>query len=186
MRRVAVLGALAAATVRRVTADAEISYLWRQSPVAGGLKIAKVHGFLVCPVTGRALVQEYCGGFSLPGGSPEPADWDLSAALVREALEESQVVVIRTAYLGYQEVHEPGRAPYAQVRMAGLIGRFLRRRPDSDSGRLLRRLMCPLADVPMVLGWGAVVEAQAALAARTAQALWRAPAIAPQPAGYVD
>jgi 8-oxo-dGTP diphosphatase len=164
----------------------EVRFLWHEAPVPRQLEIAKVHGFLVCPVTGRALVQEYGGDFSLPGGSPEPADRDLSAALVREAFEESQVVVVRTAYLGYQEVHEPGRAPYAQVRMAGLIGRFLRRRPDCDSGRLLRRLMCPLADVPMVLGWETVVEAQAALAARAARVLWRAPATAPQAAGYVE
>jgi len=172
--------------VRRVTADAEVTYLWRESPVAEHLEIAKVHGFLICPDTGRALVQECDGRFSLPGGSPEPADADLSAALAREALEESQVVVSRTAYLGYQEVRSPGRAPYAQVRMAGLIAGFRPRCPDTDSGRLLQRLMCPLADLPAVLGWGEIMEAQAALAARTAQMLWRIPAGAPQPAGYVD
>ena len=154
--------------------------------MAEHLEIVKVHGFLICPDTGRALVQECDGRFSLPGGSPEPADADLSAALAREALEESQVVVSRTAYLGYQEVRSPGRVPYAQVRMAGLIAGFRPRCPDTDSGRLLQRLMCPLADVPAVLGWGDILEAQAALAARTAQMLWRIPAGAPQPAGYVD
>lgn len=35
---------------------------------------------------------------------------------MREAFEENQVWVGATAYLGYQEVHRPGRAPYAQVR----------------------------------------------------------------------
>lgn len=50
-----------AVTVRRVTADAEVSYLWHESPVAGHLKIAKVHGFLICPVTGRALVSRARG-----------------------------------------------------------------------------------------------------------------------------
>jgi hypothetical protein len=185
-RRVGVLVAPGCATVRRVTAAVEVSYLWHESPVAEHLEVAKVHGFLICPDTGRALVQECDGSFNLPGGSPEPADADLSAALAREALEESQVVVSRTAYLGYQEVRSPGQAPYAQVRMAGLIAGFRPRCPDADSGRLLRRLMCPLADVPAVLGWGEVMVAQAALAARTAQLLWRIPAGTPQPAGYVD
>ena len=58
--------------------------------------------------------------FSTLGGTPEPEDADLAATLVREAFEENQVQVGATAYLGYQEVHRPGRAPYAQVRMAGV------------------------------------------------------------------
>ena len=33
------------------------------------------------------------------------------ATLVREAFEENQVRVGVTVYLGYQEVHRPGRAP---------------------------------------------------------------------------
>ena len=169
-----------------VAADVEVSYLWHESPVAEHLKIAKVHGFLICPVTGRAIVQECNGIFSLPGGGPELFDADLSAALKREALEESQVLISQTAYLGYQEVQQPGCAPYAQVRMAGLIATFCRRRPDADSGRLLRRLMCPLPDVPAVLGWGEIMEAQVALAARTARTLWHVPADTPQAAGYVD
>jgi hypothetical protein len=63
---------------------------------------------------------------------------------------------------------------------------FKPRCPDADSGRPLQRLMCSLADVPGVLGWGEIMEAQAALAARTAQMLWHIPVGAPQPAGYVD
>jgi 8-oxo-dGTP diphosphatase len=164
----------------------DVSYVWNEAPVPGGLEIAKVYGFLICPDTARVLVQEWAGSFSLPGGSPEPVDADLPATLAREALEESQVVVSRTAYLGYQEVRSPGRAPYAQVRMVGVIEGFRPRCPDADSGRLLRRLMCPLTDMPAVLGWGEIMEAQAAAAARTAQMLWRIPAGTPRPAGYVD
>jgi 8-oxo-dGTP diphosphatase len=185
-RRVAALARSGVATVRSVTDDVELSYRWHESPVAGHLEIAKVYGFLICPDTGRALVQECEGSFSLPGGSPEPADADLSATLVREAAEESQVVVTRTAYLGYQEVRRPGAASYAQVRLVGLVGGFGPSCPDSDSGRMLRRLMCPLVDVPAVLGWGEIMVAQAALAARTAWILWGVPASTPQPAGYVD
>lgn len=43
-----------------------------------------------------------------PGGTPEAWDADLTATLVREAFEENQVRVGATAYLGYQEVHQPG------------------------------------------------------------------------------
>jgi 8-oxo-dGTP diphosphatase len=69
------------------------------------------------------------------GGTPEPEDADLVATLAREAFEENQVRVGATAYLGYQEVHRPGRARYAQVRMAGVIEEFAPRAPDPDGGR---------------------------------------------------
>jgi 8-oxo-dGTP diphosphatase len=73
-----------------------------------------VYGYLLCPVTGRVLVLHDRGVLNLPGGTPEPEDrGDLVATLVREAFEENQVRVEATAYLGYQEVHRPGRAPYA-------------------------------------------------------------------------
>jgi len=169
-----------------VAADVDVSYFWHEAAVPPGLEIAKVHGFLICADTARVLAQECEGSFNLPGGSPEPADADLSGTLAREAFEESQVVVTEAAYLGYQEVRRRGWAPYAQVRMAGLITWFGPRCPDADSGRLLRRLMCPLADVSAVLGWGEIVEAQAALAARMTEKLWRIPVGVPEPAGYVD
>jgi 8-oxo-dGTP diphosphatase len=184
--RAAGAAALSASMVRRVTADVDVSYRWHESPVPRRLKIVKVHGFLICPATGRTLLQECAGRFNLPGGSPEPVDADLEATLVRETMEESQVVVTGTAYLGYQEVHEAGCRPYAQVRMAGMIGRFGSRRQDCDSGRLLRRLMCPLADVASLLGWGSIMGAQAAAAARAAQLLWGVPVDTAAPAGYAD
>ena len=59
------------ATVPRVTAHAELTYLWHEAPVAGYLEVAKIHGFLVC-----ALVQE-CDGClltDLPAVRPGRAD----------------------------------------------------------------------------------------------------------------
>jgi hypothetical protein len=67
---------------------------------------------------------------------------------MREAFEENQVRVGATAYLGYQEVHRPGRARYAQVRMAGMIEEFAPRAPDPDGGRVYRRLMTSLEAAP--------------------------------------
>jgi hypothetical protein len=101
-------------------------------------------------------------------------------------MEESQVVVTLPTYLGYQEVHEPGCRRFAQVRMAGLIGGFGPRCRDSDSGWLLRRLMCPLADVAAMLDWGGIMGAQAAVAARVAQLVWGVEVDAVEPGGYAD
>jgi hypothetical protein len=65
-----------------------------------------------------------------PGGTPEPKDASRHATLAREALEENQVrIAATTAYLGYQQVLQPGHPPYAQVRMAGIITEFAPRAP---------------------------------------------------------
>lgn len=163
-----------------------MAYFWHEASVPDDLVITQVYGYLLCPATSRVLVQDDEGSFNLPGGTPEPFDDDLVDTLVREAFEENQVVVTDSAYLGYQEVHRSGRAPYAQVRMVGLIGSFEERRPDPDGGRTYRRLMTSLAEAPLVLGWGAPAVAQAKLAARVAEQVWGLPVSAPEPAGYVD
>ncbi|MFI6883779.1 NUDIX domain-containing protein [Streptosporangium canum] len=165
---------------------AETTYFWHEAPVPADLPIVQVYGYLLCPETARVLIQEYHDEFNLPGGGPEPEDAGVAATLVREAMEESQVVVVDPVYLGYQEVHEPSRAPYAQVRMTGLIAEFAERYPDPDGGRLRRRLMTSLADAPAILGWGEPAVAQAKATARVAEQAWRLPVDSPAPAGYVD
>jgi hypothetical protein len=122
-----------------------------------------------------------------PGGTPEAWDGDLEDTLIREAFEENQVRIRRgeTAYLGYQEVHRPGRAPYAQVRMVGIIDEFAPRAPDPDGGRTYRRYMTALLSAPGVLGWGEPAELQSRAAAEVARE-WGIPVIAPSAPGYVD
>jgi 8-oxo-dGTP diphosphatase len=165
----------------------EFTYAWHERPVPTGLEVRQVYGYLLCPATARVLIQDVGGGkFNLPGGTPEVFDADMTATLVREAMEESQVLVTSAAYLGYQEVRGNGGPPFAQVRMAGLIGRFEPRAPDPDGGRLFRRFMTSLDDAPAVLGWGEPAVAQAAAAARVAAERWRLPVAAPAPAGYAD
>jgi 8-oxo-dGTP diphosphatase len=90
------------------------------------------------------------------------------ATLVREAFEENQVRVGTTAYLGYQEMHRPGRARYAQVRMGGVIEEFAPQAPDPDGGRVYRRLMTSLEAAPGVLGLSEPAVAQARAASRVA------------------
>ena len=81
---------------RQVAAVPGVRYWWHEAPVPPGLEITQVYGYLLCPVTGRVLVQDDDGVLNLPGGTPEPEDGgDLAATLVREAFEESQVRVTR-------------------------------------------------------------------------------------------
>ena len=126
-----------------MTAVSEVRYWWHEVPVPAGLAITQVYGWLLCPQTGRVLIQDDDGVFNLPGGTPEPEDADLVATLVREAFEENQVRVGVTAYLGYQEVRRPGRAQYAQVRMADQSVRAGRRRypPKPDRRQKGRRVL---------------------------------------------
>lgn len=174
------------ATVVGMAGDGDVEYFWHEAPVPDRLRIMQVYGYLLCPATARVLVQDDDGWFNLPGGKPEPGDADLMDTLVREAAEESQVTVSDSAYLGYQEVHRPGRSPYAQVRMVGLIASFEPRRPDPDGGRIYRRLMTSLAQAPHVLGWGEPAVAQTAIAARVAEQVWGLAVGSPEPTGYVD
>lgn len=165
----------------------ELTYVWHERPVPAGLEVRQVYGYLLCPQTARVLIQDVGEGkFNLPGGTPEVCDADMTATLVREAMEESQVLVTTAVYLGYQEVHGDVDVPFAQVRMTGLIGRFDPRAPDPDGGRLFRRFMTSLDDAPDVLGWGEPAVAQAAAAARVAAGLWGLPVAAPALAGYAD
>ena len=173
-------------SVTWVSAVSGVDYFWHEAPVPERLAVTQVYGYLLCPQTGRVLVQDDEGSWNLPGGTPEAWDVDLAATLVREAFEENQVRVGATAYLGYQEVHRPDRAPYAQVRMAGVIEEFAPRAPDPDGGRTYRRLMTSLEAAPGVLGWGEPAVLQARAAARVARAEWRLPVDAPEAAGYVD
>jgi hypothetical protein len=167
--------------------DPPIEYVWYDGPVSAGLPVTQVYGWLLCPATGRVLIQEQDDGtFSLPGGTPEPFDADRDATLTREAFEENQVrLSATTAYLGYQEVRQPGRPVIAQIRMAGIITEFAARAPDPDNGRLNRRYMTSLAAAPAVLGWGQPAETQARAAAEAGRR-WGLPVDHPAAAGYED
>lgn len=167
--------------------DPPVEHIWHDGPVPAGLLVSQVYGWLICPVSGRVLIQEQDDGtFSLPGGTPEPFDTNRDATLAREAFEENQVRISpATAYLGYQEVRRPGRLVIAQVRMAGIITEFTPRAPDPDNGRLNRRYMTSLAAAPAVLGWGQPAEAQASAAAEAGRR-WGLPVDRPTAASYED
>jgi 8-oxo-dGTP diphosphatase len=167
--------------------EPQIRYVWHDAAVPAGLPVTQVYGWLLCPVTGRVLIQEQDDGTcSLPGGTPEPFDDDLAATLAREAFEENQVRIgPAPVYLGYQEVHQPGRPVHAQIRMAGIITEFAPRAPDPDNGRINRRRMTSLTSAPGILGWGQPAEAQARATA-AADRSWGLPVDSPAPDGYED
>src|SRR5215469_8163035 len=55
--------------------DPPVEFVWHDGPVPPGLLVTQVYGWLLCPVSGRVLIQEQDDGtFSLPGGTPEPFD----------------------------------------------------------------------------------------------------------------
>jgi hypothetical protein len=170
-----------------VTVGADVEYRWHADDVPGELRVRQVYGWLL-DQHGRCLVQVHADGVTnLPGGTPEPEDADQVATLVREAMEENQVAVGETAYLGYQEVRRPRAEPYAQVRMVGLITAFHPRRPDPDGGDLYARYMAPLAEAARMLAWGDSGEAQAAAVLRVATTRWGLPVHAPLAApGFMD
>lgn len=165
----------------------DVRYFWHEAPVPAGLEVTQVYGWLLCPPTGRVLIQEHDDGtFNLPGGGPEEIDAGWLDTLKREAFEENQVRIRdRVVYLGYQEVRERGRLPFAQVRMAGVITEFAPRAPDADGGALYRRRMTSLAHAPAILNWGEPGHAQARAAARSGRT-WGLPVDAPAPDGYED
>lgn len=43
-------------------ADPPVEYIWHDDPVPAELPVAQVYGWLLCPVTGRVLIQEHDDG----------------------------------------------------------------------------------------------------------------------------
>lgn len=151
-----------------------ITFRWLTEPPPRDMRVGQVYGFCFDD-SGRVVLYEDDGTYNLPGGTPEPGE-DTLATLERECLEESQITLTATIYLGYQEVTEDGKAPYAQLRYVARIGTFLPRRPDPDNGRTYGRLLTPINRVPALLDWGIEGLFQAADAARAASQLGIDPA----------
>jgi 8-oxo-dGTP diphosphatase len=87
--------------------DPVVEYIWHDGPVPAGLPVAQVYGWLLCPATGRVLIQEQDDGtFSLPGGTPESYDADRDATLAREAFEETGITLHPAALRHVLSVHQ--------------------------------------------------------------------------------
>jgi 8-oxo-dGTP pyrophosphatase MutT (NUDIX family) len=148
------------------------------------------------PVDGRVLLQhrEHERRYGIPAGRPEPGEEDPRVTMVREALEESQILVDaeRAAYLGYQYTSsDPGNpGGLAQLRYAAPILRYDPIAPDADpqlggARPAYRRFLTDITRAVDLLGWGPSGYAQSRAAARAARALG-IPVDTPSPDGYRD
>ncbi|MFF2727598.1 NUDIX hydrolase [Streptomyces sp. NPDC058008] len=151
-----------------------VSFRWISEPLPADITVRQVYGFCFDD-TGRVLLREDSGRYGLPGGKPESGE-DAPAVLVRECREESQITIGEPVYLGYQEVTEEGRPPYAQLRLAARITGFLPRELDRDTGRTYGRLIAPLNKAPALLDWGIDGLLQSAAAVHAAYRLGLDPA----------
>ncbi len=127
----------------------------------------QVYGFIF-GLDGRILVQQNKRHHNLPGGKPKAGE-SLRDTLVREALEENQVLIGSTEYLGYQ--HVGGDEEFAQVRFTAMLDRLLPVAMDPDTGEQYRRLWVPPTLVNELLGWGESGDQQVDCALRAARSL---------------
>ncbi|MBT2417999.1 NUDIX domain-containing protein [Streptomyces sp. ISL-22] len=139
-------------------------FLWHSGRrPSGATPVHQVWGWLVDPY-GRVLVMLDTRGVpSLPGGRPEAGEGPVET-LAREAAEEAQACVGAPESLGHLEVREHGRPAYAQLRLtAGLQG-LGPAAPDPDTGEVYGRVLVPVRQANLLLGWGPEGDAQAAAA----------------------
>ncbi|WP_231493905.1 NUDIX hydrolase [Nocardiopsis sp. CNT312] len=146
------------------------------------MAVKQVYGYVFDNQARVVLLRDPTGTWNLPGGTPETEDGgDPLATLEREVWEEVQVRLAGPVYLGYQTVHMPGRAPYAQLRMAACLTAAGERAPDPDHGRIHVRHRCGLVEAETLLGWGDVARPQIRSAAIAAQRCWALPIDTPGP-----
>lgn len=137
---------------------------WFAVPVPSGLEVRQVYGFIFGP-DGRLLVLEDEGHYNLPGGKPEEGE-SMKETLLRESLEEGQVLLGSVEYLGYQCVE--GEEHFAQVRFSALLDRLLPVTVDPSTGKQYRRMWVPHSQVNELLGWGESGDQQVASAIASA------------------
>ncbi|MGW1071558.1 NUDIX domain-containing protein [Streptomyces sp. NPDC002537] len=146
------------------------TFTWRSGThVPKGLEVRQVWGWLT-DQQGRVLVLlDHSGAPSLPGGRPEAGESPVQT-LAREAAEEASACLGTPVVVGFQQVTEHGQAPYAQLRMAAPLLRLGPARPDPDSGETYRRVLVPVRQANLLLGWGPEGDAQVAAVAASCPA----------------
>jgi 8-oxo-dGTP pyrophosphatase MutT (NUDIX family)/ASC-1-like (ASCH) protein len=173
-------------------------FTWHEGqPPPDGVLVRQVGVWAFDPVDGRVLLQhrEAERRYGLPAGRPEPGEQDdPRATMVREAWEESQIIIDpqRAVYLGYQSTKSDPAYPggLVQLRYAAPILRYQPIAPDADpelggARPAYRRFLTDIARAVDLLDWGPSGYAQARAAAQAARALG-IPVDAPSPDGYRD
>lgn len=133
---------------------------WHSGNVPSNIEITQVYG-IVFTEDCRILLRIENGKYQLTGGKPEAFDSDMEATLMREMLEEANVVISKAYIVGYQLVdEEDGSKPYAQVRMAAMIENIGEQKTDPCNGRIYGRFLTTPTKAANLLSWGEVGSKQ--------------------------
>jgi 8-oxo-dGTP diphosphatase len=169
---------------------------WHEEPfLPEGVPVRQAGVFAFDPDDGRVLLQHRVTEhrYGLPAGRPEPGEeGDPLATAIREAYEESQIVIGEATMIGFQYTEGDPAYPggLIQIRYAAPIVRYDPITPDQDAEHTTprqpyRRYLCDVQQAGDLLDFGTTGYAQAAAAARAARALGL-PVDRPAPAGYRD
>ncbi|MER5985740.1 NUDIX hydrolase [Streptomyces sp. NPDC001787] len=129
---------------------------WQTGRPPAGIPVRQSWGWLFAP-DGRVLVllDPANGAACLPGGTPEPCDQGNPAAtLVREAFEEAAAQITAPVLLGHLPDENTGHGPCARVRMAAVLTRVGRSRPDPATGQSYVRALATPEQVADLFDWG--------------------------------
>ena len=127
-------------------------YSWIKEKLPQNLEIRQVYG-IVFTDYGKILLRIDDGKYKLTGGKPELYDNNLKDTLKREYLEELNVEIKNTNYLGYLLVEEETGEKYAQVRMIAKIKNIGNIMPDKDNGKVYKRFMANIKNVKNYLNY---------------------------------
>ena len=126
-------------------------YKWIKGDVPRGIEVRQVYG-IVFSDDNRILLRIEDGRYKLTGGKPEDGE-TYEQTLIREYLEEVNVELEDSRYLGYLLVNDDNGEQYAQVRMIAKIKRIGEARPDIDNGKLYGRQLVPSERVKEYLNY---------------------------------
>ncbi len=133
------------------------TYTWLNEPVPENLLVRQVYG-IAFSNDGRILLRIEDGKYKLTGGRPESGE-TFEETLLREYVEELNVILTDAYYLGYLLVDDDG-SKYAQVRMIARIKDILENHIDPDTGKEYGRKFVALDRVKKYLNYSDVAGNQ--------------------------
>ena len=127
-----------------------VKFTWIKDKVPKDLEVTQVYG-IVFSNDFQIILQKEKNKYNLTGGKPLINE-NYDETLIREYLEEVNVLVSDINYLGYLLVEEDEKK-YAQVRMIGKIEKVFDKRPDLDTKRVYDRFLSNIYNVEKYLNY---------------------------------